>query len=417
MICPKCGAVLKENAKFCTACGERVPDSQQVSTEKAPASRRWKVVIAVCLAVIAVCGIVAALWAGGVLGGSGGAVRSDAENPVTVGGVTVIIPASEDGAPIMGCVVRMVQGSSSDGSPIDVASLPELAIEGGDGFKMEEFGELDDGVYEMQVVESESGETNDLFVNYEKDAPEAPETVTMMVAPDPEQDAGEDTEALAAGAFLDVLDGLIEEYGEPAVAYDDFDSAYANGLCFTKLVDFGDGEERLLVVYCAKDWIGGPQDYDGLSENYIIEIWEYDEASDVAEMVYRGGEPDVSNGGFYFLSLFEPGDGKTFVRSWHWGDDSFQEYVGITESGEIGVVSKFSVSGEYTTSPTYYVDGNEVSSERYHELEDEFTQGDWFGSAYLLLGSSMEGALTTVEESVATVEEVRSELQARVSDA
>ena len=257
MICPKCGAALKENAKFCTACGEQVPDSQQESAAKAPAGRRWKVVIAVCVAVIAVCGIVAALWAGGVLGGPGGAVRSDAENPVTVGGVTVIIPASEDGAPIMGCVVRMVQGSSSGGSPIDVTSLPELAIEGGDGFKMEEFGELDDGVYEMQVVESESGETNDLFVNYEKDAPEAPETVTVMVAPDPEQDAGEDKDALAAGAFLDVLDGLVEEHGEPAVAYDDFDSAYANGLCFAKLVDFGDGEERLLVVYCAKDWIGG----------------------------------------------------------------------------------------------------------------------------------------------------------------
>ena len=71
--------------------------------------------------------------------------------------------------------------------------------------------------------------------------------------------------------------------------------AWAAGVAYAELVDFGDGAERLVVAYCTERDFASAEDvharddgeYGPRASDYTVEVWEYDEAADELSMMCR----------------------------------------------------------------------------------------------------------------------------------
>ena len=208
--------------------------------------------------------------------------------------------------------------------------------------------------------------------------------------------------AAAAEAFLGVIDDLIDQHGSPRIyrgGAGDGQHTYASGVCFARLVDFGDGEERLVVGFSERAAYGD------------FEIWEYDERSGKGEMVFSG-DVSVSYGtGDAFFILTRSGDGRPLIES------SNNEYIGLTDSGEMGVVHEFSSTyDESTKGFHYYHNGVEIDAERWDEMWDALLSNrtQTFVINDFLTSSSLAEVVVGVEDTVATVDAVRSELEGRI---
>ena len=68
-------------------------------------------------------------------------------------------------------------------------------------------------------------------------------------------------------------------------AFGSGEDVYLDGLAYARIVDFGDGENRLLVCYHDPSRGEDPATPGAYPESYPIEVWEYD--SQKQEAVYE----------------------------------------------------------------------------------------------------------------------------------
>lgn len=361
--------------------------------------------------------------------------------------VTRIIPRAADGTVPNHYYVRIKRAVDEGGNALDASAASELEVTGDDGFSPQDvIGDLPDGSYVFEIeADDETFELPPMdIVTPEGDdgQQENSDGVIMQAQPDDpangdDSGKGEEDVKTADELFLDKINELEAAHGAPGLSVVSLQSAntpyvaHVSGLAFVRLLDFGDGVERLVTAYC-----------DGNSSNpdelgYVVEVWTYDEATHALNSAL--GEEDglcridlVENttidftmaGGITYLRLFVPRD---------YISQPAIIYYGPTGSGRLGIAHEF--ASEYTSTGDLrcVVDGVEMSPAEYLEIEEDFLvheAGDTFTSYSLSLGydtaeDAGAGGATSYfpdvdgrhcpADSLETVEQARQLLQSRIN--
>lgn len=448
MFCTNCGASLPDGAKFCTSCGARLDGGQpapapapspQPTTAPQPARRRRRgpVIAIVCAVVVLLAA--AALVATRLLGLWGvepPTVSFGSREQMEVSRVTRIVPRDASGAPIAHYVVKLREGTAPDGSAIDVSGLPYLDVTGTDeGFSMADFGELATGTYEVTVTADDQAPQFIPPVSVVDETPDAgtegapPEKVVVAPAADAATAEGEAAAPAPAhrgryAAYLSVVRDIEEKSGEPTLVSTPESSSYrqfwAYGLAYAELVDFGDGEERLVVAYAADSSVA--ERYPGSADSYNVEVWGYDEASDAATMLWQGHH-SYSNGGYAYVNygaVLE--DGRRFLVGTF--SDSGCDFVGLADDGSFGLAHSIVVGADISDDGdfngyTYTVDGQAVDQDTYFAKLSEFgldsPQGDADDLSYTLAADTnyqadVEATLDVASGTVGVLEQLAGDL-------
>lgn len=274
-----------------------------------PRRGRGKVVAAV-VGGVAVVAVAAVLVLGGGLGAITGAgpsgggeaqvtYASNEEVPVASG--TAIVPLDDRDEPFASYTVRVKQADDADGRAIDIADMPNLDVQGTEGFTLGDLGALDAGTYRLVIEDGASGASYDLPPLVLGGASQGGGEASRVTVRPP-QDTSDPDELVAQGkyaCFRDKLQGLVDTYGDASITVMKLDEqrflAWAAGVAYAELVDFGDGAERLVVAYCTERDFASAEDvqarddgeYGPRASDYTVEVWEYDEASDELSMMCR----------------------------------------------------------------------------------------------------------------------------------
>lgn len=274
-----------------------------------PRRGRGKVVAAV-VGGVAVVAVAAVLVLGGGLGAITGAgpsgggeaqvtYASNEEVPVASG--TAIVPLDDRDEPFASYTVRVKQADDADGRAIDIADMPNLDVQGTEGFTLGDLGALDAGTYRLVIEDGASGASYDLPPLVLGGASQGGGEASRVTVRPP-QDTSDPDELVAQGkyaCFRDKLQGLVDTYGDASITVMKLDEqrflAWAAGVAYAELVDFGDGAERLVVAYCTERDFASAEDvqarddgeYGPRASDYTVEVWEYDEAADELSMMCR----------------------------------------------------------------------------------------------------------------------------------
>lgn len=274
-----------------------------------PRRGRGKVAAAV-VGGVAVVAVAAVLVLGGGLGAITGAgpsgggeaqvtYASNEEVPVASG--TAIVPLDDRDEPFASYTVRVKQADDADGRAIDIADMPNLDVQGTEGFTLGDLGALDAGTYRLVIEDGASGASYDLPPLVLGGASQGGGEASRVTVRPP-QDTSDPDELVAQGkyaCFRDKLQGLVDTYGDASITVMKLDEqrflAWAAGVAYAELVDFGDGAERLVVAYCTERDFASAEDvqarddgeYGPRASDYTVEVWEYDEAADELSMMCR----------------------------------------------------------------------------------------------------------------------------------
>lgn len=276
----------------------------------APPRRGHGKVVAAVVGGVAVVAVAAVLVLGGGLGAITGAgpsgggeaqvtYASNEEVPVASG--TAIVPLDDRDEPFASYTVRVKQADDADGRAIDIADMPDLDVQGTEGFTLGDLGALDAGTYRLVIEDGASGASYDLPPLVLGGASQGGGEASRVTVRPP-QDTSDPDELAAQGkyaCFRDKLQGLVDTYGDASITVMKLDEqrflAWAAGVAYAELVDFGDGAERLVVAYCTERDFSSAEDvqarddgeYGPRASDYTVEVWEYDEASDELSMMCR----------------------------------------------------------------------------------------------------------------------------------
>lgn len=442
MFCTTCGSEIPEGSKFCTSCGAPVPVRSDAGGEKdaqpgaapvpaaapvpeAPRRRRRGPIVAIVVSLLVILLAAGALVTHqlGLWGGSDVPVVSfGSREAVRVSRVTRIVPQGTDGAPIARYVVRVREATGTDGRFIDVSELPQLDVDGETGFTMADFGELADGTYEVTVT-SEGGAPQSLppvsVVSEGADggadngSGTAAEQLPEQIVVAPPADAGQDGSAAPVrlgryGAFLKVVRDLQQTYGEVTIvqggyAGDSLSATWLSGVCYVRLIDFGDGVERLVVAYASDPSVSAA--YPSSTDAYTVEVWDYDEAADAASKVWSGHH-GYSNGGYAFVTLVPSADAsRTYLEQDL--SDAGANYVGIRDDGSFGLAHTVEYEPHFGADGmdgyTVLVDGTAIDGETSQDA-DSVMGIDRSGTTNAML---TEDELSYVGEVEKTADETR----------
>lgn len=201
--------------------------------------------------------------------------------------------------------------------------------------------------------------------------------------------AEEDESDPVMAMYQQYYDKLIEfqnQYGMCEVVSEDIDdpfleeNCYLKGLCFAKLIDFdADGIEELILAYHT-----GQTADDAFFQNYIIEIWSYQNSA--IRKVYSG-EPMIEgegalgihvsslDGKYYLYNYMEEFDEETYES--HYID----EWRGL-DGGVVDVLKRdiweiaYSDDGE---TEIYSIDDKDVTKKEWMEDRERWTdlEGDY----------------------------------------
>lgn len=276
----------------------------------APPRRGYGKVVAAVVGGVAVVAVAAVLVLGGGLGAITGAgpsgggeaqvtYASNEEVPVASG--TAIVPLDDRDEPFASYTVRVKQADDADGRAIDIADMPNLDVQGTEGFTLGDLGALDAGTYRLVIEDGASGASYDLPPLVLGGASQGGGEASRVTVRPP-QDTSDPDELAAQGkyaCFRDKLQGLVDTYGDASITVMKLDEqrflAWAAGVAYAELVDFGDGAERLVVAYCTERDFASAEDvqarddgeYGPRASDYTVEVWEYDEAADELSMMCR----------------------------------------------------------------------------------------------------------------------------------
>lgn len=456
MICPYCGSQLRDGSRFCTNCGgdvsaAPVPAPEPVSSPESaqapepvsspepvqapqPAPRRrgraaLVAVIVVSLVVIAVAGALIALHLTG--NRDVPTLTFGSREAVSVSRVTRIVPSSAEGSPLQRYVVRVREAFGPDGSRLDVSALPRLDVEGETGFTMADLGELDEGTYEVtitpddgapqyippvSVVDGDPGDAAGDGSEGDSEPVELPEEIVVVPPETPDGSEGDLSAPVRLGrygAYLSKVRELREAHGElTVVSLSGSDVSWLAGLCFVRLVDFGDGVERLVVAHAKPEAMSEPpQDLDV----YTVEVWGYDEGSDQAVLEWSGGTSNTP-GGHFFVCFWHPGDGSG-VNLTREVPDTYFTVVGILEDGTLGVEHEFEQT-YFQPDGTYElkskIDGQPVANEEFSRSIAAL--GYESRETYFLLSSAGASSTGPIDDAVGLTQETVERLEQVAGD-
>lgn len=319
------------------------------------------------------------IWTHGGIQGASSSITSNAsdatvyyasDGAVAVAEDTHLVPKSSQGEPLTSYVVRIKQADDADGVAIDPSELPNLSVGGSQGFSLGDFGSLQAGTYLLSVTDSADTEYDlpPLTLDMSGSAYDAPSRLDIA--------ASSATATLAKrgkyACFRDVLSGLVETYGDASLIVLMLDEGrylgWVAGVSYAELVDFGDGIERLVVMYCtdASFAISDVTEVDGdapatdawgpRAENYQIEVWEYDAAADEATMVCQMASAENVTGGAYLAYGVNPLDESLCLRAG--GTDvngsAAQLSYGVRDDGTFGALSVGSSEADRWETAEYF---------------------------------------------------------------
>lgn len=309
----------------------------------------------------------AALWFTGGLDSLGQALGSAVQgktatayylstDPVPVEASTMLRPQDAQGQPLDSYEVRVKRARDEDGAALDVATMPVWTVSGADGFSLENLGVEQNGTYELGIIAGD-GATYDLPPVTLGADETVEESSIQIMAPE-----GADKDALARRgmykSYLDTLQSLQDQYGKPSLSVCKLQEekylAWVAGVSYAGLVDFGDGAERLVALYCtSKNWaitdvvdLSGEPAMDGIgpvASDYRLEVWEYDQAEDKAVRVYQGqpmaDASDTAVADVAFATDSADDSPLMLVASTGVNGSAAQGYFGLLEKGGVGVLS------------------------------------------------------------------------------
>lgn len=368
--------------------------------KKKPVALIAGIAVLALAAVVALCVFVVPRF----LDAAGPTVTYGQTDPVQCSVVTRIRPRDAEGNELTSYVVSLVERtadrqdrtSADDGIADAVA---QIRVTGNNGFTMEDFGDdIADGDYYLVIESSDSSDDSSsdqrIPIHYEHDNPDADSEV-VVTPPAPESDEpasdgegegqdSEDTqgesefteEQLAYAHYYLKCQELVNTYG-PAGTTDLYDGQMTamTGLALARLIDFdGDGLNELLVSYYAVE-IG--TDAASADEVYPVEVWDYQDGELV--QVYEGNAP-YTNGGAYFLDLYEYNDLPVICAVWYdmQVDNAslVDEYTGyfsqVSETLDaIAVRDSFFNYDTGENSVTYTLDGESATEEEWNDFEGD----------------------------------------------
>lgn len=402
----------------------------QPATAPGPQPRKKKPVALIAgIAVLALAAVVAlcVFVVPRFLDAAGPTVTYGQTDPVQCSVVTRIRPRDAEGNELTSYVVSLVERtadrqdrtSADDGIADAVA---QIRVTGNNGFTMEDFGDdIADGDYYLVIESSDSSDDSSsdqrIPIHYEHDNPDADSEV-VVTPPAPESDEpasdgenqdGEDAqdeaefteEQLAYAHYYLKCQELIDTYG-PAGTTNLYDGQMTamTGLALAKLIDFDDdGLNELLVSYNAVQ-IG--TDAASADEVYPVEVWDYQDGELV--QVYEGNAP-YTNGGAYFLDLYEYNDLPVICAVWYdmQVDNAslVDEYTGyfsqVSETLDaIAVCDSFFNYDTGENSVTYTLDGESATEEEWNDFEDDLDHTTHYDLA--LFNNAVEAESTDDDE-------------------
>lgn len=414
MFCTRCGQEVESGARFCTSCGAPLSSGgagagsaraasggpsgrpmpgagEAPAASKARPKGKGRLVIGViALVLIAFAGFIAVA----AIGGSDSdttIVTYGSDEPVSVTRSARIVPTDADGIPLERYVVRVVHAVDEHGAKIDLSGEPQSAqVSGTDGFTMEtvilnhETGtyifEIDNGS-EVQttppiVIDDENGISDEVHVE--------PPASSDDAAADEVDDVDEvdDTARGADALFLEKIEELQDEYGEPTLEVTEDTNAYCasiRGLAYAELVDFGDGEERLVVM-----WNESEDGYEGSTDvlweeatpsslSGTVEVWEYDEGTD--ELVALLNDGDGIELFRMMFDYYETRDGGIALDIYSYdrntnGSTSTDTFYGVDSTGAFGIIWEEVISSS-GSGTTYSVNGEAMDYEEFAVAREE----------------------------------------------
>ena len=369
--CVRCGVPLVPGERFCTNCG--YPVSAASGEGPGTVERRSKqrrrfpgdLVLGVALLAVALLVVGAGVFLflnSGIDGMPALFAPSSEDEPlvatgefgslesVEVASSTSIVPEVAKEEATDSYRVRIKQAEDSFGAFIPVDDLPILSVTGSEGFSLADFGSLNEGTYYLSIRLA-SGNPLDippLVLNGAASSEGLPEKVDVAMP----ADATSDSVLARRGkyeAYLDALNALVEAHGEPSLTVMKLDDeqylSWVSGVSYAGLLDFGDGAERLVVMYCLdrefaeSDIVeieenASVDDFGPMAEDYRIEIYEYDLIADEAVMISQT-TPEATRDGRATLRFVKDSDGHTLLGA---AGESAGEvaYYGVNEAGSFG---------------------------------------------------------------------------------
>lgn len=403
--------------------GQQPASAVQQPRKKKPVALIAGIAVLALAAVVALCVFVVPRF----LDAAGPTVTYGQTDPVQCSVVTRIRPRDAEGNELTSYVVSLVERtadrqdrtSADDGIADAVA---QIRVTGNNGFTMEDFGDdIADGDYYLVIEPSDSSDDSSsdqrIPIHYERDNPDADSEV-VVTPPAPESDEpasdgenqdGEDAqdeaefteEQLAYAHYYLKCQELIDAYG-PAGTTNLYDGQMTamTGLALAKLIDFDDdGLNELLVSYNAVQ-IG--TDAASADEVYPVEVWDYQDGELV--QVYEGNAP-YTNGGAYFLDLYEYNDLPVICAVWYdmQVDNAslVDEYTGyfsqVSETLDaIAVRDSFFNYDTGENSVTYTLDGESATEEEWNDFEDDLDHTTHYDLA--LFNNAVEAESTDDDE-------------------
>lgn len=396
--CPVCGSWNQKDFAYCTQCaaaredelGEdghglgddepsqpplRPDDVSELSDKTGTKRGKAPLVIGCVIACVAVLAVALVVGTGGdVLGawralteGSDTVAASYASDEVVeVSADTDIIPMDASGEPLKSYVVRVKQADDLDGAAIDPTSLPNLAVDGSGGFSLSDFGNVESGTYYLSVTDAtdNSYDLPPVRVNGGvDDQDDLPATLEVSASSE-----GNLFKQGKYASFLGVLDGLVEAYGDAALGVlklnDNQYLSWVAGVSYAGLVDFGDGTEYLVVMYCTDDDLSQSDvievegevnavSFEPKTDSYQIEVWKYDSDQDSAVMVCQLEPTEGDDGSICLSFLTNPSTGYTCLYA---DGLSKGQCYGIGDGGLFGIVASSSTDfSRWTVEESYLV--------------------------------------------------------------
>lgn len=339
MFCEKCGAENKEYAKFCEKCGAPIQETQAaraIQPEKSAAQLHRKQIIAgsIVLLVILACVI-------------GYLVYANSQKQAAYTGKL----QSAD---------KYLQ--ALDYEHAEAAYLEAIDIE---PKKEEAYIKLAD-VYTMQGKQDKAIEI--LKTGKKKAGGKALELKLKKLNISPKGGSAQ------YQAYYDLCMKYQRKYGAPGHRkWGDEDIYDLTGLCAVKLMDFdGDGNEELLLGYA--DQASGVQ--------YAYEVWAWQENKLIQVLEPTGSMH--SNGELAWIQTVVK-DGKIYI--WGYSYDEFIEQYLCMKDGKF--TAEYEIECDFV-SPTVKLNGKDVNTTVWHDLEDEF---GWYAESGLQYRDDQKGTI------------------------
>lgn len=386
------------------------PQPAPIPQQHAP-KRGRAVLIAIFVTAFIAGGVTASTYFLGLWGRAADAASQTAKNAaaaiaafgqnkaVDVSSMTLVVPKSAKDEPLPHYYVRIREAASADGKAIPVFSYPRLEVKTTKGFKLADFAEdLPAGTYILCTTDDDGsdqvlppltlagpqgsgdagkdgsgqGDTGNSSGGSGTDAPKLPETLDVVVPGSPDAPKGDGNADDAKpkqgkyGAFLKVIQDLKGKYGEPSTGTDQYGSPISKGVVYAQLRDFGDGVERLVVAHRDEAGVSFNESGNPVTENYIIEVYEYDAKTDSAKQLLSSGSShgqDLTT----WLRYTTGENGSMYLQIAQGGDSESLMYYGIKDDGSFGLAMQADITVDYvgsgagmTMTSTYAINGKQV---------------------------------------------------------